>query len=630
MKKTVLYSLVLFALYSISNNLGATEFTEISASYDHLCEINKQWQKHTKPSSNQKINFNTDIDRIQFHLRTVRTYLINNTPEGFSKESLTIRNTLLGELRCYAERKIFPTNNCHSNRQPYFIDSKGVHCAVGYLIAASGNEKLAQRISNEHNYDYIENITTSGLLQWAAVSGFTVEELKLIQPNYAASYEIDSISNGTNGPVSRLYSTTRDNKLIIAGNFSELDNLPCNNIGMFKDEQLSCLGNGINGLIKDVNTDQYVTLVAGELENDGKTYPMATYDDGNWNFLEIPNREGAVGTACHPGIYGSDFWEIAITHDSIPGLQEVWYLNDNDVWVKKITVNGSINVISDHTSWYTSIIYAGNFTTVTVHLSSSVDTILSTNNLLMYEPYNVEFTTFGNQISDTVNVVKSFGNSLYIGGTCVEDSFGSNVCLAEYINGMLQPLIFNDGIGTFITGSASFKRINDIDYIGGADLILSGNFQVNSMMLSGTHLTTYDMVYHELHPWVSLDSEVLGTAIYEGDLYLGGNFSKSVSGMWLHGYDNPAYFGRITTFVSIEENNTNHKVSIYPNPITNIATVSGLNSEIIYNVYNLSGSLVLEGTANGNSINLSQLSNNAYILKLKSDKGIYKFKFIKE
>jgi triosephosphate isomerase len=40
----------------------------------------------------------------------------------------------------------------HSERRPYFIDHKGVHCAVGYLMLASGNNKLALQIQKEQNF----------------------------------------------------------------------------------------------------------------------------------------------------------------------------------------------------------------------------------------------------------------------------------------------------------------------------------------------------------------------------------------------------------------------------------------------------------------------------------------------
>jgi len=43
---------------------------------------------------------------------------------------------------------------------------------------------LAKKISAEFNFDYVKNIKTDGLLEWASTAGFTVDELKLIQPTY--------------------------------------------------------------------------------------------------------------------------------------------------------------------------------------------------------------------------------------------------------------------------------------------------------------------------------------------------------------------------------------------------------------------------------------------------------------
>ena len=81
----------------------------------------------------------------------------------------------------------------------YFIDDFGVHCAVGYLIEQSGNGDLALEISEKFNYNYIEDIPSSKMLDWAEKFGFTVDELKWIQPGYPPVQTLNQLGNGTNG-----------------------------------------------------------------------------------------------------------------------------------------------------------------------------------------------------------------------------------------------------------------------------------------------------------------------------------------------------------------------------------------------------------------------------------------------
>ena len=42
------------------------------------------------------------------------------------------RHDLLASLEEYAGQQVFPQNIYHAHRQPYFIDHKGTHCAVGH------------------------------------------------------------------------------------------------------------------------------------------------------------------------------------------------------------------------------------------------------------------------------------------------------------------------------------------------------------------------------------------------------------------------------------------------------------------------------------------------------------------
>jgi hypothetical protein len=96
------------------------------------------------------------------------------------------RAASLDALERYIARGEFPrrTDDAFSGRRPRFIDDRGVHCAVGYLIAASGEPELARTINAKHEYDYVREIDEPALVDWAERAGFTLDELAMIQPTY--------------------------------------------------------------------------------------------------------------------------------------------------------------------------------------------------------------------------------------------------------------------------------------------------------------------------------------------------------------------------------------------------------------------------------------------------------------
>jgi len=82
---------------------------------------------------------------------------------------------------------VFPqrTGDPYPGRRPRFIDDRGVHCAVGEMIRATGHPELAQRIDERFEYAYVEQITEPALRQWAKRHGFSVKELAMVQPGYS-------------------------------------------------------------------------------------------------------------------------------------------------------------------------------------------------------------------------------------------------------------------------------------------------------------------------------------------------------------------------------------------------------------------------------------------------------------
>jgi hypothetical protein len=80
--------------------------------------------------------------------------------------------------------------------------------------------------------------------------------------------------------------------------------------------------------------------------------------------------------------------------------------------------------------------------------------------------------------------------------------------------------------------------------------------------------------------------------------------------------------------LSIEDQNSNLQVNLFPNPSSDFVSLSGLKNETNYEVYNSIGSRVLKGTIMVNDkIDVQNLTSGIYLLKLESGSAL---KFVKE
>ncbi|MBL4754965.1 MAG: T9SS type A sorting domain-containing protein [Flavobacteriales bacterium] len=159
--------------------------------YEQLCELNKDWctKNLTDPILDAKISLSTDIDLITTHLRLVEAHLRSKNIEHLPTETQKARLENLDLLKEYWQAGVYPVNLYHNKRTPYFIDDYGTACAVGHLVIGTGHAELARTIQKENNYEYLFDLNEKypSLGSWAAVNGFTLEELAWIQPGYGCS-----------------------------------------------------------------------------------------------------------------------------------------------------------------------------------------------------------------------------------------------------------------------------------------------------------------------------------------------------------------------------------------------------------------------------------------------------------
>lgn len=133
-------------------------------------------------------------ERVQVHLAFVED-LLRRTDAKWSDAQRARRTALLDALADYRRAGVFPrrTDDSFVGRRPRFIDDRGVHCAVGHLIASSGAPALAAAIAASHEYAYIDEIASPALDGWAREHGFTRTELAMIQPGYQPPPDAESM-----------------------------------------------------------------------------------------------------------------------------------------------------------------------------------------------------------------------------------------------------------------------------------------------------------------------------------------------------------------------------------------------------------------------------------------------------
>lgn len=247
---------------------------------EHLLEVNKEWEGRVHSSYSYETRFASDNERIAFHLQQVIKVLELSTKYCPKSPALANRQWLLDSLASYAKNKAFPVNTHYAIRTPYFIDDFNNYCAVGYLMKASGHNDLALRIQEAHNYDYIRDIETEGVIQWAAEHGFTVNELALIQPSYGPSAYTFGLGKSIDGPVTSMWNH-KDSLLYIAGTFKTLGEVPCGGLMTYDGNELKCLDIGLKGVIKDLVMGKQGLYLIGDLEYDNQKAHIARFDGEN-------------------------------------------------------------------------------------------------------------------------------------------------------------------------------------------------------------------------------------------------------------------------------------------------------------------------------------------------------------
>ena len=159
--------------------------SQAASLYDQLQAFNPYWAQHREAldgAPQQRIR--NDVDYVRAHLAEVLGVLFDAPTEQLSNEQMVSRQELMAVLGEYARAGRFPINYYRHERIPVFIDEHDTHCAVAHLMRHTGQEAMARRIAATNNYAWVREIGDPSLAAWQAASGFSLDELKLIQGAY--------------------------------------------------------------------------------------------------------------------------------------------------------------------------------------------------------------------------------------------------------------------------------------------------------------------------------------------------------------------------------------------------------------------------------------------------------------
>jgi hypothetical protein len=608
--------LVLSSTYSFA-------YTNADLSYSHLFEVNKEWAAHKNAAPIKTIRFQSDIERIAFHLNLVEKELRNNAPLGLNEEAFQNRIRLLNALKIYTHRMEFPTNLNHSERTPYFIDDFGVHCAVGYLIMTSGRSDLSNRIHDEHNYDYLRDIKTPGLAQWAQENGFTLSELAWIQPGYIISLPFSPVGNGTNDAVQIVCEDKTNNRLIYAGDFTEIDGgTICDGIGYYDLElgTMHCLGGGLIGIINDVNEYNGGIIVSGLLYNNGTNYSQAIYSNGSWNYINIPNREGLVAiSSISDGVLFNR--EVVLKNDLGNDEYELWRVDNSNNWTLEALSYGIIQSMAIGDSHQA---YGGFYDSLFTY---SDNTMLYSKNACLREKSTGNWSALTGQVCASVKVVKWLNNTFFFGGKGqILQNPTKQIALSMIHNDTLAGLYSQTGFGTYMNLSPMF--ILDIEAVSSTELVVCGDNFVIGGMDYGLNLGVVNYSYFDQAAGVDLynnigvyslgapNGEVSNLAKVNSTLFLGGEFTESS-----YEYTGLNHLARLDEELNLVEDKISNFL-VYPNPATNSVTIdSDIQFETI-EVLDLEGSSLLKIKNPIGKIDISSLSTGMYFISAAQENGL--------
>ena len=87
----------------------------------------------------------------------------------------------LARFRSYYRGKVYPSNVYKPGALNVWRDQDGHFCAAATIIRASGEVALVDKVAEQSNFIRLVDVKQGPLMDWMLTSGFTQEELVMIQ-----------------------------------------------------------------------------------------------------------------------------------------------------------------------------------------------------------------------------------------------------------------------------------------------------------------------------------------------------------------------------------------------------------------------------------------------------------------
>ena len=133
-----------------------------------------------------------EVARVQHHLDGALALLEARDLTPLTTQQRARRAQLVGALKEYRAAGHFPVNrDVPGQYVPVFVDQvTGIHCAVGHLLALTGETDLVARVVATNNLVRVADLVGDGAFTgWLEENGLTLSEAVRIQPTYGPIFD---------------------------------------------------------------------------------------------------------------------------------------------------------------------------------------------------------------------------------------------------------------------------------------------------------------------------------------------------------------------------------------------------------------------------------------------------------
>ena len=413
----------------------------------------------------------------------------------------------------------------------------------------------------------------------------------------------------TQASIVDLYTDSSNNELFICGGFLQTpDSLVLNGIAKYHNGMISnlgpgFLGNPITNCAGKINEQLYV----GGWADPAIERSIAKFNPITETWTPLINAPwGAVrgfkqiDNLLH--YYGSfDYADSGATSQYVGVI-----MNDtcyNSPWLDPYTQSFS-SIVMDIEKFQNKLFLGGSFT---VNGNKRV--------FCYFDSTGVHQVGQWNSSNDQVACLEIWQNKLILGGYFPGNPTSNDISLLTYDGTSLNPLLPDN---PFLIVYA-LKAYHNLLFIAGYH---NDSASCDVQVFDGNTLTS--LTHYQLNNAVR-DMEIM-----DDTLFIAGFFQNCFPPDNISGVAKYSVAVSQLTGLKKAENVSDGNISIYPNPCNKNIIIKGIETPFHFEIRNLQGQIIAQGTSNTYQIDTSPLLPGCYLLRLQNADGINTAKIIKE